>query len=104
MTPENEIAPNQYFYGLNKKSALDLSCWHHFRSPQTEKGRKKIEADNVVFMNDFLDTLEGDLPKGVWSLQLSPKGECASCRNLTWPGYYSYHGVETSNFGSIYIG
>ena len=57
MTPENELTPSQYFYGLDKKSSLNLSNWHHFRSPQTDAGRKKIEADNVVFTKDFLDTL-----------------------------------------------
>lgn len=58
----------------------------------------------MVFSNDFLDNLQADLPKGVWSIQVSSDDCCASCRNLTWPGYYAFHGLNTSNFGSLYIG
>ena len=98
------MRPNNFFYGLNEIKAKDLSQWHHFRSPQTESGRQKIEADNVVFSSDFLDNLVEDKPKGVWSLQVSADGNCSSCRNLQWPGYSAFHRLGTANFGSFYIG
>lgn len=98
------MRPNNFFYGLNEKNSNNIRSWYHFRAPQTEDGRRKIEADNVVFSNDFLDNLEGDLPRGVWSLQLSSDQNSISCRNLSWPGYYSFHKLNTNIFGSVYIG
>ena len=104
MNPDNELRPNGFYYGLDKKSCKQLSHWHHFRSPQTEKGRQKIESEKVVFTVDFLDSLEEDLPTGVWSLQLSVDETAATCRNLLWPGYSAFHRLGTSIFGSTYIG
>ena len=57
MTPQHELAPSQKFYGLTEDNCQDLSSWLHFRSPQSEESRKKIEDCNVVFCDDFLDNL-----------------------------------------------
>ncbi len=104
MTSENELRPNLHFYGLNEKNALGLRSWFHFRSPQTPQGRANIEAEDVVFSNNFLDDLADDLPKGVWSIQVSHDNNSVSCRNLAWPGYYAFHKLNTGIFGSVYIG
>jgi radial spoke head protein 9 len=81
-----------------------MRSWFHFRSPQTEEGRSKIESDEVIFSSDFLDDLQGDLPKGVWSLQMANNGRDVNCRNLSWPGYYAFHKLGTNIFGSAYFG
>lgn len=104
MTPEHELSPNHHFYGLKLGNVKDLGNWLHFRCPQDEKSREKIEADNVIFCDDFLESIGNDEPKGVWSIQVDCEERNASCRNLKWPGYYSFHRLESSSFGSVYVG
>ena len=58
----------------------------------------------MIFTNDFLDDLTGDLPKGVWSVQTNYEKRNVSCRNLQWPGYFAYHRLKSGEFGSVYIG
>ena len=45
-----------------------------------------------------------DAPKGVWSVQMDCEKRNVNCRNLLWPGYYSYHKIKTNHFGGIYLG
>ena len=104
MTSEHEVSPSLHFYGLNVDNCRNLSEWLHFRSPQSSEGRTKIEADNVVFSNDFLDDLSEDEPKGVWSIQTDSEKRSVNCRNLLWPGYLGFHRLESGIFGSMYIG
>ena len=104
MTSEHEMSPSLHFYGLNADNCRNLSEWLHFRSPQSAEGRTKIEADNVVFSNDFLDDLSEDNPKGVWSIQTDSEKRSVNCKNLLWPGYFAFHRLESGVFGSMYMG
>lgn len=58
----------------------------------------------VIFSKDFLDNIEKDSPRGCWSTQIDAKGTTVTLRSLLWPGYYSFHRLESAIFGSVYLG
>ena len=95
MTPEHELTPATSFAGLDKNSYNDLSKWVHFRAPQTSEGKAKMESENVVFVDDFLDDLLGDQPKGVWSIKMDCEGKNVVNSNMLWQGYKSIHRLQT---------
>jgi len=61
-------------------------------------------TEDVFFKFDFLDPVQGDLPRGCWSLQSDPSGTKVTLRSLLWPGYVSYHRAHSRIFGGLYIG
>ena len=63
-----------------------------------------MENDMVVFSSAFLDTLEGDVPMGSWSLQLNSQLSTVTVRSFKWPGYFAFHKLGTSLHGGIYLG
>lgn len=63
-----------------------------------------MERDDSVFKHDFLDSIDTDPIKGSWSLQLDTTGSVANLRSLLWPGYFAYHKIGTSLYGSFYCG
>jgi radial spoke head protein 9 len=104
MTPQHELHENRNFYGLDGTSALSHGYWLHFRAPQSSEAKANLEEESVIFNSNFLDNLEADLPKGVWSLQLDHQKKNVNVRNMLWPGYYAFHRLSSSVFGSVYIG
>jgi radial spoke head protein 9 len=63
-----------------------------------------IQRDEAVYNSNFLDDISADFPKGSWSLVKDTTGSVANLRNNLWPGFYSFHRVNTPVFGSLYIG
>lgn len=104
MQPNHELRPNHHFYGLDLKAATAFSNWQHFRAPQTPLKRHEIELESVIFSNSFLDSIEGDLPKGSWSIQADCTKQHVTVRSIQWPGYFAYHRLNTSLFGGCYFG
>jgi radial spoke head protein 9 len=104
MTPEHELRANANFYGLDTTSARAQANWLHFRAPITLHARRAIEDDMVVFNSSFLDTIESDSPSGSWTVQIDAKQRNSSLRSLKWPGYFAFHRLNSSVFGSAYIG
>lgn len=39
-----------------------------------------------------------------WSIQWNSSGRDVTLRNLTWPGFISYHRSDTGVFGGSYMG
>ena len=63
-----------------------------------------IQRDEAVYNANFLDDISADFPKSSWSLVKDTTGAVANLRNNLWPGFYSFHRVNTTVFGSLYIG
>ena len=63
-----------------------------------------IQRDEAVYNSNFLDDISADFPKNSWSLVKDTTGSVANLRNNLWPGFYSFHRVNTPVFGSLYIG
>lgn len=98
------VVPSSEFHGLDLSKASSLQSYVHFRPPASVASLKALAANDVEFYNNFLDTLEVDLPKGCWALRQDPLGALVTLRSLTWPGYISFHVPGTSKFGGVYFG
>lgn len=66
----HELRRNESFKGLNPKELKDLSKFHHFRCITDALKKTVVEADDAIFRYDFLDSLNNDIVKDSWSIQL----------------------------------
>lgn len=76
----------------------------HFRQPLSERKKREIEAPDAVFKFNLLDPVKEDLPKRIWSLKTDVSQEIVTLRSLLWPGFLSYHFLDTDKFGFAYFG
>lgn len=102
--PLKEIRQNEAFTGLTADNAFEVKNYVHFRAPL---GKAKVELNKRnegIYNNDFLDNAADDVPSGAWSVIRDTSGTVACLRNKLWPGFYTYHKVNTDIFGSCYVG
>lgn len=104
LTPLHEIRRNEAFTGLEKEDATNLSKYLHFRTVETKDKIDQMERDDSVFRHDFLDDINSDSTGCSWTLHLDTSESVANIRNLFWPGYYAYHKIGTTLYGSFYFG
>ena len=104
MTPQHELRRAEAFRGLNKEQAAKLSHYQHFRNVQHADKKALLDQSDAPFHKDILDGIQGDQPKGCWSLQMDERNETAVLRSLSWPGFQFFHKLSSNRFGNIYIG
>ena len=104
MTPQHELSRAEAFRGLSKADAGSLACYQHFRNVQHDDKKALLDKSDAPFHKDVLDPIEGDQPKGCWSLQMDERCERAMLRSLAWPGFQFFHKVGSNKFGNVYIG
>jgi radial spoke head protein 9 len=92
------------FKGLGITEATQLSSYIHFRPPTSVAALRALARTDVQFYGNFLDPLEGDLPKGCWAVRQDPSVSLITLRSLSWPGYISFHCAGTTKFGGLYFG
>lgn len=98
------VVPSSDFKGLGSTEATALSKYAHFRPPSSIAALRALARTDAQFYSNFLDPLEGDLPKGCWSVRQDPSASLVTLRSMTWPGYIAYHTPGTTKFGGIYFG
>lgn len=103
-TPLNEVRKNEAFRGLKADQAFDVSNYVHFREPLLKKNIELNVRKEGVYNHAFLDCAAEDLPKGGWTVMADTLGKTAILRSKLWPGAYSYHKINSQNYGSVYIG
>ncbi|XP_049621486.1 radial spoke head protein 9 homolog [Suncus etruscus] len=103
-TPMGPIHVNRTFEGLPLSEAKKLSSYFHFREPIDLKNKTLLEKADLDPSLDFLDSLEHDIPKGSWSIQMEKGNALVVLRSLLWPGLTFYHVPHTKNYGSVYVG
>ncbi|KAM5263486.1 radial spoke head protein 9 homolog isoform 2-T2 [Ctenodactylus gundi] len=103
-TPFGPIHVNRTFEGLTLPEAKKLSSYFHFREPVDLKTKTLLEKADLDPSLDFLDSLEHDIPKGSWSVQMERGGTLVVLRSLLWPGLTFYHAPRTRNHGFVYMG
>lgn len=104
LIPEHELRINKTFKGLKPEELKNKNKFLHFRPILDEKKREYIETDDAIEHFDVLDSIETDVMKGSWSIQLDPTKTICNVRSLLWPGYYAVHKANTKTYCSIYIG
>ncbi|XP_024621868.1 radial spoke head protein 9 homolog [Neophocaena asiaeorientalis asiaeorientalis] len=103
-TPFGPIRVNRTFEGLSLSEAKKLSSYFHFREPVELKNKTLLEKADLDPSLDFMDSLEHDIPKGSWSIQMERGNTLVVLRSLLWPGLTFYHAPRTKNYGYIYVG
>ncbi|XP_062953205.1 radial spoke head protein 9 homolog isoform X2 [Cynocephalus volans] len=103
-TPFGPIHVNRTFEGLSLSESKKLSSYFHFREPIELKNKTLLEKADLDPSLDFMDSLEYDIPKGSWSIQMERGNALVVLRSLLWPGLTFYHAPHTKNYGYIYVG
>ncbi|XP_053457532.1 radial spoke head protein 9 homolog [Nycticebus coucang] len=103
-TPFGPTHVNRTFEGLSLSEAKKLSSYFHFREPIELKNKTLLEKADLDPSLDFMDSLEYDIPKGSWSIQMERGNALVVLRSLLWPGLTFYHAPRTRNYGYIYVG
>ena len=85
-------------------NAKNPEFWVHFRAPQTKRARDAMENEMVVFNGGFMDQICEDKPSGSWSLQIDSRMKEVTVRSLLWPGYFSFHRLDSNLYGGVYVG
>ncbi|XP_008827280.1 radial spoke head protein 9 homolog isoform X1 [Nannospalax galili] len=103
-TPFGVTSVNRTFEGLTLSEIRKLSSYFHFREAIDLKNKTLLEKANLDPSLDFMDSLEYDIPKGSWSIQMERGNTLVVLRSLLWPGLTFYHAPRTKNYGYIYVG
>jgi len=92
------------FKGLGTTEATSLKSYVHFRPPTSVAALRALARTDIQFFANFLDPLDGDLPKGCWAVRQDPSAMCVTLRSMSWPGYVAFHLPGTPMFGGMYFG
>merc|ERR1711957_161939 len=92
------------FAGLPLASAKSVENYVHFRPPTSVACLRALARTDLQFYSNFLDPLEGDLPKGCWTVRQDPIANLVTLRSLSWPGYVAFHAPGTKRFAGLYFG
>nr|XP_004649518.1 radial spoke head protein 9 homolog [Jaculus jaculus] len=103
-TPFGPTHVNRTFEGLSLFEIKKLSSYFHFWEPTDLKNKTLLEKADLDPSLDFLDSLEYDIPKGSWSIQMERGNTLVVLRSLLWPGLTFYHVPCTKNYGYVYVG
>uniref|UniRef100_A0A8C6Y9H2 Radial spoke head protein 9 homolog n=1 Tax=Naja naja TaxID=35670 RepID=A0A8C6Y9H2_NAJNA len=103
-SPLGPVHVNRSFEGLSLTEAKKLSSYFHFTEPVKLKNKTLLEKADLDPAIDFLDSLEHDIPKGSWSIQVERGSRIVVLRSLLWPGLTFYHVPNTKQHGYIYFG
>ncbi|XP_075411145.1 radial spoke head protein 9 homolog isoform X1 [Tenrec ecaudatus] len=103
-TPLGPTHVNRTFEGLSLSEAKKLSSYFHFKEATELKNKTLLEKADLDPSLDFMDSLEYDIPKGAWSIQMERGNGLVVLRSLLWPGLTFFHAPYTKNYGYIYVG
>ncbi|NXC45332.1 RSPH9 protein, partial [Penelope pileata] len=103
-TPLGSVHENRTFEGLSLTEAKKLSSYFHFTEPVNLKNKTLLEKADLDPSTDFLDSVEHDIPRGSWTVQLEKGCTVVVLRSLLWPGLTFYHVPLTKQYGYIYVG
>lgn len=100
----HKVVASTDFKGLGITEAASLKSYVHFRPPTSVAALRALARTDIQFFSNFLDPIEGDLPKGCWAVRQDPSAMLVTLRSLSWPGYVAYHTPATPAFGGMYFG
>lgn len=98
------VVSSSDFQGLAASEAISLDKYVHFRPPTSVAALKALAQTDTQFYGNFLDSLDGDLPKGCWAVRTDPTAAVVTLRSLIWPGYVAFNVPGTKKFGGLYFG
>lgn len=100
----HQVVQSRDFKGLGMTEATSIKKYVHYRPPTSVASLRALARTDMEFFADFLDPLDGDLPKGCWALRQDHSVALVTLRSLLWPGYIAFHVPTTSKHGGMYFG
>jgi hypothetical protein len=100
----HQVLPNTAFVGLTAVEAGDMGNFFHFRRASGLEASSALAREGLVKSTDFLDSIQGDSPKGAWVLRVDSATAQATLRSLKWPGYFFAAEVKSPHFAGAYFG
>jgi len=100
----HQVVPSGDFKGLGLTESTSIKKYVHFRPPTSVASLRALARTDMEFFADFLDALDGDLPKGCWAIRQDPTISLVTLRSLLWPGYIAFHVPCTAKQGGLYFG
>ena len=67
MTSQHQVRRNEAFKGLTANDTLSLNNYLHFRNVQSDSHKKALDDPSAPFNARFLESIQGDQPKGCWN-------------------------------------
>lgn len=98
LNEKGAVIPNKFFEGLSSVAAGKLSQYCHTRPLITAETQKSEDPF------DFMETIDADVPGGVWTLKFEPVMSVVVGSNLLYPGFTFYHRPGTPDYGQFYFG
>lgn len=90
--------------GLGYETSLEARAYLHMRRPENPQGIALMRRPGIVKTDDFMDCIDRDMPKEMWSFSHDNAGMTAFVRNLYWDGYTFYTVVRNNEYGGAYFG
>lgn len=102
--PDAVVVENLSYEGMSPIDSFELKCYQHWRKPRTKWNTNLLTRPDYNFGIDFMDTLEGDIPEGCWTIQKVAGGTVVVLTSLYWPGMMAYNYVNKPKYGFVYFG
>lgn len=98
------VAINKTWDGLTPSHADSLDNYLHLRPPTSAQPLPAKSKAHYNAVLDFMESIQNDIPSGVWSLQYDPALGVAIGKNLLYQGSVFYHKPGSTVFGQYYFG
>eukprot|EP00759_Apiculatamorpha_spiralis_P033145 PhF_6_TR3443/c0_g1_i1/m.5016/K19757/RSPH9; radial spoke head protein 9 len=100
-TQDGRVVKNKTFEGIDPAAAGKLTSYFHLRRKDQAAG---LAADAKNISIDFLDSINDDIPHGVWSLKYDPLMDVVVGQNLFFLGSTFFLRPNTIFNGQFYFG
>lgn len=92
------------YQGLSYETLFELRAYMHMRRPENLQCVALLKRPGIIKTDDFLDCIDKDQPKEMWTISFCNSAQTAIVRNLYWEGYGFYSKVMDSEYGGAYFG
>jgi radial spoke head protein 9 len=99
-----KVISNAYFEGLSFQTSSEPRAYLHLRQPESLQGLALLKRPGIIKSGDFLDCINKDVPKEMWTIQHNSAGTMSFVRNIYWEGYSFYTVLNTNEYGGAYFG
>lgn len=102
--PDGVVFETLSYEGMSPIDSFELKCYLHWRKPRNKWNTNLLTRSDYNYALDFLDTLDGDMPEGCWSIQKAAGGTVVVLTSLYWPGMMVFNYVNKAKHGFVYFG
>jgi len=100
----HRVVQSPSFRGLAPDAAMDPKAYVHWRVPTQMDKKRAFDTKGLTQTNDFLDTIDGDEPRGCWSPIFDPTACLATLRHNIYPGFVAFASMSGPSYGHVYFG